>query len=141
MPSSAALTGHRVIVFIQENKTTEFYFPTMKAWGADVADNGSLLKAPPNFDQPHNRDAWVHYAMGDYPALVAQIDNDTVIPFYSWLAKQFVFADHHFGLGSNSTPGHIGRRRADPNDEEPAVRRSTPDVEHPVDLQRRRGGG
>ncbi|HEY5051461.1 MAG TPA: alkaline phosphatase family protein, partial [Acidothermaceae bacterium] len=107
MPSSAVLTGHRVIVFIQENKTTEFYFPTMKAWGADVADNGSLLDAPPNFDQPHDRDAWVHYAMGDYPALVAQIDNDTVIPFYSWLAKQFVFADHHFGLGSNSTSGHM----------------------------------
>jgi phospholipase C len=45
--------------------------------------------------------------MGDYPALAAQVDNDTVIPFYSWLAKQFVFCDHHFGAGSNSTSGHM----------------------------------
>jgi hypothetical protein len=104
---AAITTGHRVIVFVQENKTTDFYFPTMGAWGAAVANSGKLLTQPPNFDQPHDRDAWVHYRMGDYPAVVDQIDNDTVIPFYSWLAKQFVFADHHFGSGSNSTPGHM----------------------------------
>ena len=100
-------TSHRVVVFIQENKTTDFYFPTMAAWGAAVANRGNLLPAPPNFDQPHDRNAWVHYAMGDYPALNVQIDNDAVIPFYSYLAKQFVFSDHHFGSGSNSTPGHM----------------------------------
>jgi hypothetical protein len=103
----AAIPGHRVVVFIQENKTTDFYFPTMAAWGAAVANHGQLLEAPPNFDQPHDRNAWVHYAMGDYPALDAQVNNDTVIPYYSWLAKQFVFCDHHFGSGSNSTPGHM----------------------------------
>ncbi|MDQ4212739.1 alkaline phosphatase family protein [Microbacterium sp. ASV81] len=102
-----APAGHRVVVFLQENKTTDFYFPTMAAWGAAVANHGSLLAAPPNFDQPHDRNAWVHFAMGDYPALAAQVDNDTVIPYYSWLAKQFVFSDHHFGSGSNSTPGHM----------------------------------
>ena len=96
-----------MIVFLQENKTTDFYFPTLAAWGAAVANHGALLSVPPNFDQPHDRNAWVHWAMGDYPALAVQIDNDTVIPFYSFLAKQFVFADHHFGLGSNSTSGHM----------------------------------
>jgi Phospholipase C len=101
------IPGHRVVVFIQENKTTDFYFPTMAAWGAAVADKGALLATPPNHDQPHDRNAWVHFAMGDYPAVAAQIDNDTVIPYYSWLAKQFVFSDHHFGLGSNSTSGHM----------------------------------
>ncbi len=101
------LAGHRVVVFLQENKTTDFYFPTMAAWGAAVANHGHLLTAPPNFDQPHDRNAWVHWAMGDYPALAVQVDNDVVIPFYSYLAKQFVFADHHFGLGSNSTSGHM----------------------------------
>ena len=101
------LGTHRVVVFIQENKTTDFYFPTLAAWGAAVANHGALLAAPPNFDQPHDRNAWVHFAMGDYPALAAQIDNDTVIPYYSWLAKEFVFSDHHFGSGSNSTPGHM----------------------------------
>ncbi|WP_028048355.1 alkaline phosphatase family protein [Cellulomonas sp. URHD0024] len=104
---AAAIPGHRVIVFLQENKTTDFYFPTMSAWGAAVANGGALLTQPPDFDQPHDRNAWVHYRMGDYPALAAQVDNDVVIPFYSWLAKQFVFADHHFGPGTNSTPGHM----------------------------------
>ncbi len=103
----ATIAGHRVIVFIQENKTTDFYFPTMAAWGAAVENRGGLLQAPPNYDQPHDRNSWVHYRMGDYPALAAQVDNDAVIPFYSWLAKQFIFADHHFGSGSNSTPGHM----------------------------------
>jgi hypothetical protein len=55
-----------VIVFVQENKTTDFYFPTMAAWGAAVAEHGDLLAAPPNFDQPHDRSAWVHYAAGDW---------------------------------------------------------------------------
>jgi hypothetical protein len=104
----AGNAGQRVIVFLQENKTTDFYFPTLAAWGAAVAQPvGGLLTAPPNFDQPHDRNAWVHYAIGDYPALAGQLDNDTVIPFYSWLAKEFVFADHHFGAGSNSTSGHM----------------------------------
>jgi hypothetical protein len=101
------VAGHQVVVFLQENKTTDFYFPTMAAWGAAVATKGGLLQAPPNFDQPHDRNAWVHYAMGDYPALDVQVDNDVVIPFYSWLAKQFTFCDHHFALGSNSTSGHM----------------------------------
>jgi hypothetical protein len=97
----------RVVVFIQEKKTTDFYFPSLSAWGADVRSGGALLAAPPNHDQPHDRSAWVHSRMGDYPALVAQLDNDAVIPYYSWLAKTFTFCDHHFGIGTNSTPGHM----------------------------------
>ncbi len=100
-------TDHRVIVFLQENKTTDFYFAGLAPWGAEVAATGPLLVAPPDFDQPHDRSAWVHYAMGDYPALAAQVDTDAVIPFYSWLAKEFTFCDHHFGAGSNSTSGHM----------------------------------
>ena len=100
-----AVAWHRVVVFLQENKTTDFYFPSLADRGAVVADGAGLLSAPPNFDQPHDRNAWVHYAMGDYQAVAAQIDNDVVIPFYSYLAKQFVFCDHHFGAGSNSRAG------------------------------------
>jgi hypothetical protein len=103
----SAKNSPRVIVFIQENKTTDFYFPTLSKWGADVLNRGNLLAAPPAHDQPHDRSAWVHFRMGDYPALAVQIDNDAVIPYYSWLAKSFTFCDHHFGLGSNSTPGHM----------------------------------
>jgi len=101
------IPGHRVIVFVQENKTTDFYFASMAAWGALVKHNGPLLAAPPNFDQPHDRSSWVHFAMGDYPALDVQIDTDAVIPFYAYLAKEFVFCDHHFAFGSNSTSGHL----------------------------------
>ncbi|HEY6794512.1 MAG TPA: alkaline phosphatase family protein, partial [Kineosporiaceae bacterium] len=105
--SPQVLAGHRVIVFLQENKTTDFYFASLAQWGAAVKDDGTLLAAPPDFDQPHDRNAWVHYAMGDYPALPVQVDTDAVIPFYAWLAKQHTFCDHHFGLGSNSTSGHM----------------------------------
>ena len=97
----------RVVVLIQENKTPDFYFPTLGAWGADVQDRGNLLAAPPIPDPPHDRNAWVHYKMGDYTAATVQIDNDAVIPYYSWMAKLFTFCDHHFGLGSDSTPGHM----------------------------------
>ena len=97
----------RVIVFLQENKTTDFYFPTLSAWGAEIHQYGTLLAAPPDYNQPHDRSSWVHYKMGDYPALALSLDNDTVIPYYSWLAKTFTFCDHHFGAGSNSTSGHM----------------------------------
>jgi hypothetical protein len=103
----ARITNLRVVVFIQENKTTDFYFPSLAAWGADVRQNGPLLAAPPEFDQPHDRNAWVHARMGDYTAVGLSIDNDALTPFYSWLAKTFTFCDHHFGAGSNSTPGHM----------------------------------
>ncbi|MFN8110382.1 MAG: alkaline phosphatase family protein [Thermoleophilia bacterium] len=105
--ASAPGAAARVVVFLQENKTTDFYFPTMARWGAAVADHGGLLSAAPDFDQPHDRDSWVHYRMGDYAAPALQVNNDAVIPYYSWLAKTFVFSDHHFGLGTNSTPGHM----------------------------------
>jgi len=97
----------RVIILMQENKTPDYYFPTLASWGADVDNRGHLLKTPPIPDPPHDRNAWVHYKMGDYTPATVQIDNDSVIPYYSWLAKEFTFSDHHFGLGTNSTPGHM----------------------------------
>ena len=97
----------RVVILMQENKTPDYYFPTLTNWGADIQNNGNLLAAPPTPDPTHDRNAWVHYKMGDYSAATVQIDNDLVIPYYSWLAKQFTFCDHHFGLGTNSTPGHM----------------------------------
>jgi hypothetical protein len=38
-------TNLRVVVFIQENKTPDFYFPSLAAWGADVLDTGPRLSA------------------------------------------------------------------------------------------------
>ena len=105
--SDKARSAPRVVVFVQENKTVDFLFPSMAAWGADVVAFLPLLVTPPLFDQPHNRDAWVHYRMGDYPAVALSIDDTVVVPYYSWLAKTFAFSDHHFGAGSNSTSGHL----------------------------------
>jgi hypothetical protein len=97
----------RVVILLQQNKSTDYYFPTMAAWGAQIENRGHLRLSPPIPDPPHDRNAWVHFKMGDYPAATVQIDNDVVIPYYSWLAKQFTFCDHHFGLGTNSTSGHM----------------------------------
>ena len=55
----------RVVVLIQENKTPDYYFPTLAEWGADVQNNGNLLTAPLIPDPTHDRNAWVHYQMGD----------------------------------------------------------------------------
>ena len=93
----------RVVVLMQENKTPDYYFPTLAAWGADVRNGGTLLTDPPIQDPQHDRNAWVHYKMGDYAPPDVQINNDVVLPLYSWLAKTFTFCDHHFGLGTNST--------------------------------------
>jgi hypothetical protein len=37
----------RVVILMQENKTPDYYFPTLTAWGADIRNNGHLLAAPP----------------------------------------------------------------------------------------------
>jgi hypothetical protein len=97
----------RVVILMQENKTPDFYFPTLSQWGANIMNSGTLLTSPPTPDPQHDRSAWVHYKMGDYQPPAEQINNDVVLPFYSWLAKQFTYCDYHFGLGTNSTPGHM----------------------------------
>ena len=94
-------------MFLQENKTVDFACRSLAAWGADVAQLPTVLTAAPDYDQPHDRNAWVHYRAGDYPAVRTQLDNDALLPLYAWLGKTFTFADHHVGIGSNSTSGHL----------------------------------
>jgi hypothetical protein len=96
-----------IVILMQENKTPDYYFPTLSLWGAAIENRGHLLTAPPIPDPQHDRDAWVHYKIGDYAPSMLQIDNDALLPFYSWLAKQHTYCDYHFGLGTNSTPGHM----------------------------------
>jgi len=97
----------RIVILIQENKTPDYYFPTLASWGANIQNRGNLLTTPPMPDPAHDRNAWVHYKMGNYAPTTLQIDNDVVLPFYSWLAKTSTYCDYHFGLGTNSTPGHM----------------------------------
>ena len=107
MPKAAP--AQRVVVFLHENKTPDFSFRSLAAFGADIAEypRAQVLRAAPDFDQPHDRNAWVHYRMGDYPAVARQLDNDVVQPLHAWLAKTYTFCDHHFAYGSNSTSGHL----------------------------------
>jgi hypothetical protein len=37
----------RVVVLMQENKTPDFYFPTLAEWGANIQNRGNLLTTPP----------------------------------------------------------------------------------------------
>jgi hypothetical protein len=63
----------RVVVLMQENKTPDFYFPTLASWGANIQNRGNLLTTPPLPDAQHDRDAWVHCKMGDYaPTLLSK---------------------------------------------------------------------
>jgi hypothetical protein len=43
----------RIVILMQENKTPDFYFPTLAAWGANVQNRGSLLTTPPLPDPQH----------------------------------------------------------------------------------------
>ena len=56
-----AAPASRVVVFMQENKTVDFACRSLAAWGADVAQLATALTAAPDYDQPHDRNAWVHY--------------------------------------------------------------------------------
>src|SRR5450755_274568 len=58
-----ASTVQHVIIFVQENHTTDNYFRSMRAWGANVATGWPLQPNPPARDQNHNRAAyakWLH---------------------------------------------------------------------------------
>ena len=105
-------------------------------WGAAVANNGDLLAAPPNFDQPHDRNAWVHYAMGDYPALRCRstADKQVTLSTPGW-RKQHTFCDHHFGRGPTPPPGTCSPSGGQtPTFSNPPSVGRAPELEHPVDL-------
>jgi len=53
----------RVVVFTQENHTTDNYFTSLRAWGANVVTGWPTQPNPPAHDQAHTRAAyakWLH---------------------------------------------------------------------------------
>ena len=85
-----ASVGH-VVVFVQENHTTDNYFRSMSAWGANVTADWPVQPNPPAKDQPHNRAAyakWLHaqQAGTTSPATHTQFDTVAVLPYYAYLA-------------------------------------------------------
>lgn len=108
----APVVGH-VVVFVQENHTTDNYFPSMRAWGANVATGWPVQPNPPAKDQNHTRAAyarWLHaqQAGTDTPATRTQFEDTTVLPYYAYLAATGAFLENHCsGFGTNSTPNHL----------------------------------
>ncbi len=104
--------GH-VVVFVQENHTTDNYFRSMRAWGANVADDWPVQPNPPLADHPHSRAAyakWLHAQLAGTPtpAVHAQFDTTAVLPYYAYLAATGAFLENHCsGFGTNSTPNHL----------------------------------
>ncbi len=84
------------MVFTQENHTTDNYFTALRAWGADVATGWPTQPNPPAHGHAHTRAAyakWLHVQASGAPTLAVhtQIDTDTVLPYYAWLAKTGAF--------------------------------------------------
>jgi len=102
-----------VVVFVQENHTTDNYFRSMRAWGANVASGWPTAPNPPSRDQPHDRRAyaaWLHAQQSGTatPATREQFDTQTALPFYAYLAATGAFLENHCsGFGTNSTPNHL----------------------------------
>jgi phospholipase C len=75
----------RVVVFIQENHTTDNYFSSLRQWGANVATGWPAQPNPPAHDQAHTRAAyakWLRAHADGAPTSAAhtQIDTDAVLP-------------------------------------------------------------
>jgi len=104
----AAVLGH-VVVFVQENHTTDNYFRSMRAWGANVADDGPTQLNPPARDQPHNRAAHARWLAAQQagratPATHTQFDTTRVLPYYAYLAATGAFLERTTARGSVPTP-------------------------------------
>ena len=102
-----------VVVFTQENHTTDNYFSSMRAWGANVATGWPVQANPPAHDAAHTRAAyakWLHAQQHGTPTPAAhtQFDTEAVLPYYAYLAATGAFLENHCsGFGTNSTPNHL----------------------------------
>jgi hypothetical protein len=108
----AQMVDH-VVVFTQENHTTDNYFSSMRAWGANVATGWPVQANPPAHDVAHTRAAyakWLHAQQHGTPTPAAhtQFDTEAVLPYYACLAATGAFLENHCsGFGTNSTPNHL----------------------------------
>lgn len=103
----------RVVIFIQENHTTDNYFRGLAPYGANVETNWPAL--PPEPPQPpysetyprHDRHAYFDW-LTKQKAVRAQFDTAADLPFYLYLAVTGAFLENHCsGFGTNSSPNHM----------------------------------
>jgi phospholipase C len=102
-----------VVVFTQENHTTDNYFSSMRAWGANVATGWPVQANPAAHDPSHDRAAyakWLQAQQNGTPtsAVHTQFDTEAVLPYYAYLAATGAFLENHCsGFGTNSTANHL----------------------------------
>jgi hypothetical protein len=98
----------RVVVFVQENHTTDNYLRSAAAYGANVATGWATAANPPRADQPHDRAAYHRWLTGKITGRHSQFDTARLLPFYAWLAAAGALVENHCsGFGTNSTPNHM----------------------------------
>jgi phospholipase C len=102
-------TVQHVVIFVLENHTTDDYFRSMRAWGANVATDS------PAKDQSHDRAGyakWLHAQQHGTPtpATHTQFDNATVLPYYAYLAATGAFLENHCSGSVTGGAGGAGRR-------------------------------
>lgn len=108
-----ATTRPKVVIFVQENHTTDNYFSSLAPFGANVATGWPAAQNPPASDQNHNRPAyfkWLRAREGGATSAGAhvQYDAEATLPFYDYLAKTGAFFENHCAaFGTNSTPNHM----------------------------------
>jgi hypothetical protein len=103
----------RVVIFIQENHTTDNYFRGLAPWGANVATDWPICKNPPpvppfgrNYPR-HERSVYYQW-LTEGKAEHSQFDTANVLPYYLYLAVTGAFLENHCaGFGTNSTPNHL----------------------------------
>jgi len=97
----------RVVVFVQENHTTDNYFRALAPYGANVVTGWPTTPDPPAQDQPHDRHAYFRW-LTQGQATRSQFDTAGVLPYYLYLAATGAFLENHCsGFGTNSTPNHL----------------------------------
>ncbi|HKS98573.1 MAG TPA: alkaline phosphatase family protein [Rugosimonospora sp.] len=107
MTGSTPSVAH-VVIFVQENHTTDNYLRSMAGYGADVATGWPTQHNPPASDQPHDRVAYHRWLTRQTKGRHTQFDTATVLPFYAWLAASGALLENHCsGYGTNSTPNHL----------------------------------
>jgi Phosphoesterase family len=97
----------RVVVFVQENHTTDNYFRGMAPYGARVAAHWPISPNPPNRDHPHDRPAYFRWLTTRHSDHV-QFATRRVLPYYLYLATTGAFFENHCSqFGAPSLPGHL----------------------------------
>jgi Phosphoesterase family len=103
----------RVVVFVQENHTTDNYFRGLAPWGANVETTWTLRPDPPPqppfsaYYPPHHRKAYFDW-LTNGTAEQSQFDTAADLPYYLFLAVTGAFAQYHCSaFGTNSTPNHL----------------------------------